>query len=697
MAIASGIIPYNYDYGHGPFRVPNPYNSNFPIGLSGVLLEQAQFVITAEKRRLNKFFDSSILPSFNVYVNSSILPSGGYEPKASGSTLGNAFYPAAAFIIDHIQETRLALVSLFQDYASDTNLDTFEYRAAWFQALYPSSPSGFYNAGDPDFAFTVDGHWSHRFPSETGTIDYVCDDVLGASGVLYDVDIGELMINPAPHISAFGLDRMHNVDFFVVQQFPLFPAFQQTDGSLVPLTGREPSVIPNAVDYQIDHISSGYIRLDGYAIYSNTKTYLGRNNNIFGPATDFTVISEGHRDVVFGGNLVGSRLFIMPTSQGSGVYRVATRNKRTDFPNTTIESGKMSFWPNITDYWPNATNHNDQLVGSTTTIANLGYHVFDDCLWMTDQPMSSATTAKPSGLVILSPYTGHNMWIRYADQTEFVTTTTIATTIACDWARSVGLIRNNTNSIYRLHNNVQDTVTNVSGTFVFAQYNDLLDFTTSFSTGPAELPFGGDLLELEDFWYDDVNSEYWVSSHSIVDHPGFPFWKFDASFQYINKYTYGGEYGSAFGINHSHGVFANGGQHYIFAGGSGNLNATGFSSGIYPLSIVSDGTDPYMTDGSVPSCGLVHIGPVKFIKGESFVGVQQSATILDMLEVTVASHVPIGIYALIAWTDTGGGAATSIYLLRIEETATQWDIKSITRMETDLITVKLRDLLYMPY
>ena len=403
MTLLSGIPPYSYDYGNGPFRVHNPYSSDFPIGLSGILLEQAQFVITAEKRRLNKFLNSHVLPSFNVYVNSAILPSGGYEPKINGSTLGNEVYPAAAFILDHIQETRLALVSLFQDYSSDTNLDTFEYRAAWFQALYPNSPSGFYNAGDPDFAFTVDGHWSHRFPSETGIIDYVNDDVLGSSGVLYDVDIGELMINPAPHISAFGLDRMHAIDFFAVQQFPLFPAFQKTDGSLIPLTGREPSVIPLAADYQIDHISSGCIRLDGYAIYNNTEIYLGRNANIFGPVEDFTVVSEGHRDVAFGGNIIGSRLFIAPTSQGSGVYRVATKNKRIDFPNTTIESGAMSFWPNITDYWPNCTNPNDQLIGSTTTIADLGYHVFNDCIWMTDQAFNTLS-AKPSGLCILSPF-----------------------------------------------------------------------------------------------------------------------------------------------------------------------------------------------------------------------------------------------------------------------------------------------------
>lgn len=696
MTLTSGVVPYNYDYGHGPFRVANPYNSNFPIGLSGVLLEQAQFVMTAEIRRMRTLLGNShVLGSFNVYVNSAILPSGGYEPKANGSTLGNQVYPAAAFILDHIQETRIVLNALFQDYASDTNLDTYEYRAAWLQALYPSSPSGFYNGEDPDVILTVDGHWSHRFPSETGTINYVNDDVLGASGILYDVDIGELLINPAPHISRFGLDRMHAVDNFSVQQFPLFPGFQKTNGSLVPLTGREPSVIPTAQDYQIDHISSGAIRLDGYVIHTNTEIYLGRNLNIFGPAEDFNVVSEGHRQMVFAVALPGTRLFMTPVAQASGIYRVAVKNKRADFPNTTIESGKMSFWPNINHYWPRGANANDQLIGSTTTTSNLGYHVFNDCLWMTDVVMSSATTAKPSGLAILSPYTGHRMWVRYAEQTQFVSTELSVNNRNSDWARALGLVRDATNSIYRMHKDVQTTVTNVSGTFVFAQYNDMLDFTTTVTTGPAELPFAGDLLELEDFWYDNMNSEYWVSSHSVVDHPGFPFWKFDSSFQYINKYTYGSEYG-ANGITQSHGIFI-GGQQYIFAGGSGVANSTGFGSGIVSLSIVSEGTDPYMTDGSAPSCGLVHAGPKKFIKGESFVGVQQSATILDMLEVTVASHVQVGVYALLSWSTPAPGSSTALYLVRIEETATAWEVKSISRMETSLSTVLLRDLLYMPY
>ena len=699
MAIASGIIPYNYDYGHGPFRVPNPYNSNSAIGLSGILLEQAQFVITAERRRLNKFFDSNILSSFNVYVNSNILPSGGYEPKASGSTLGNAFYPAASFIIDHIQETRMALNSLFLEYSSDTNLDTYEYRAAWLQSLYPNSPSGFYNATDPDISIVVTGHWSHRLPSETGIIDYTNDDILGASGILYDVDIGELMINPAPHISRFGLERMHNVDNFSVQQYPLFPGFQKTDGSIVPLTGREPAFLPNAADYNIEHMSSGYIRLDGYAIYGNTKIYLGRNNNIFGPSTDFTTIVGGTRNVLFGGGLDGSRLFIQPTSQGSGVYRVAAANRRSDFPNTTIESGVMSFWPTIDSYWPKPTNN--QLLGSTTTIANLGYHVFDDCIWMTDQAFGSNSLS--SGLCILSPYTGHSLWARYAAPDHFDTiSTAFFSGNSGTWPLGVGLVRTAANSIYRLNPNVENSITAPSGRLVFGQFNDMLDFvsivrTTSDVTDstPDEFPTANG-NSYHDFWYDPTNAEYWVSNAANL---GFGIWQFDSTFKYINKYeVINNDIITASGISSARGVFINN-KHYLFHGrlgpdgGGGNEYMN--SSGIFPIDVDVPGTEPYANDGVVPGLGLLTIAAntVKYINGAPFVGHQSFASIFDIIEVTSATHLPIGVYALVIWTSTAGDNA--VYLLRIEEATTTWEIKSISRLGTTS-SVK-RDILYMPY
>jgi len=38
MTLASGQLPYDYAHGQGPFRVANPYKTNFPIGPSGVLL-----------------------------------------------------------------------------------------------------------------------------------------------------------------------------------------------------------------------------------------------------------------------------------------------------------------------------------------------------------------------------------------------------------------------------------------------------------------------------------------------------------------------------------------------------------------------------------------------------------------------------------------------------------------------------------
>src|SRR6185436_11320267 len=313
MVLQSGTIPYEYaNRGHRFASLP------IPIGISGVLLEQAQFIITAEIRKWNKLSagGNHFLSDFNIYVNPIIAPSGPYEPKIDGSTLGNTFYPAGAFILDHLEETRIALNTLFQIYDNDTDLDQYEYRAAWLQSLYPESPSGFYFALDPDTSANVIGQWYHRLPSETGIVDYMALDVLGSSGVLYDIDFAEVMFNPPPHIARIAFDTMHGrrvnntEDTFNIQQFPIFPAFQKTDGSLIGLTGREPASLRTHNDYNIQHVSSGDIRLDGYVLFDDTKLYLDRNGNIFDTSsTDFTFVSQGLRSVHLGGNMSGARIF----------------------------------------------------------------------------------------------------------------------------------------------------------------------------------------------------------------------------------------------------------------------------------------------------------------------------------------------------------------------------------------------------
>jgi hypothetical protein len=718
MTLASGQLPYNYDHGKGRFRVPNPYSSIHPIGPSGVLLEQALFVLTAERRKLLKFSfgeGNNYLYDAFVYVNPVIAPSGPYEPKANGSTIGNAVYPGAAFIIDHIQDLRYAMNQHFSFISQDTNLGSDDYRAAWLQALYPESPSGFLFATDPDTGNDVTGHWAHRAPSDIGAfVDYTLPEVLGASGILYDIDFGELMWNPPPHLSSFGNDTMHSRkvdgtnDTFSVQQFPIFPAFQKTNGDLVTLTGREPDVIPQASDYQIDHIASGAIRFDGYALFSNTKLFVGRNGNIFNTTTpDFTVDAEGHRVVLDGGNVASSRIFASPSAQTSGVYRIAAKNRFADFPTTTIESGKMSFWPTITSYWPNS----DAVVqpyGQTQVVGYLGYHVFDDCLWQTDVSFNQSVTPDTgfcSGLAIMSPYTGHPLWVRYADQTA-VDSIPLAGFPAKkkNWSTGKGLERVTTNDIRRLHPNIQHDATLVSGQFIIMQYNDMLDLTTSFATTSDSVETGlvdnvplgvgsSTTIEVNDLWRDDVTGEYWIANSNFA---GFDVWKFDSSFKYINKYIFNPNSG----INNARGFFMNG-NHYLFHGEFGATGTTHIrGSGIYPVRFGADGTEPYDNTSNQPQVGVLWIWPNegKFINGAPFLGTRRFAEILDMIYVPSATHVVPGVYALVRWA-RAEGSFNDLYLLRLEETTDAWEIRAVTELDTSFLSPNQgrRELLYMTY
>lgn len=692
MVMQSGTAPYEYAIRGGRFRVCDPYLGTIPIGPSGILLEQAQFVITAERRKWNRLSagGSHLLPDFNIYINPIITPSGPYEPKANGSTLDNEIYPASAWILDHIQEIRTALNNLFSNYADDCDLDQYEYRAAWLQSLYPESTSGNYSADDPDTFINAIGHWTHRLPSETGNVEYLAHDVLGSSGVIYDIDFAEIMFNPPPHISSTSFDTMHGrrvsnaEDTFNIQQGPLFPAFQKTNGSVIALTNREPTFLRSHPNYSINHISSGAIRLDGYVISSGTSFYIGNNANIFDASIDdFLSLSQGIRQVLFGGNFPDARIFIIPKTQNSGIYRIAAVNETVDFPNTTIESGKMSFWPTLTTYWPSGLGVDATRIGSTTTLANLGYHIFDDAIWMLDVSpnVTGGLENHPSGLAILSPFTGHRLWIRYADVTAGTHTQT-------GWPRMTGLERANTNVIYRLDPASITTSTAVSGKLLFTQYNDNLDRVVETPTTAStlfqndEFPFGASSISVSDFFFDGTN--YWVFN---LNSPGFDVFKFTTSFDFVEKY-------SLSGIRGGRGAYVGGKQIVFYGeipGGVGTFVNT-FGSGIQSFVTITDSSDP----GGV-TAGTITLSEPKYINGAPFIGVSSFAEIMDVFEVTGATHVPNGIYAFLLWTHQVG-TNSRLYLVRIEEATSTWEIKSIARMETSVDPgFGRREFLYMPY
>ena len=473
VSLASGNPPYTY-----ATRVPIRSDKNNPsIGLSGILIEQAQFVLTAERRKLNDLaFTSYGLEGFAVYVNPSIIPSGPYEPKADGSTLSNFLNPGGYIFLDHIEETRVAFDNLCTIMGNDCGHGSGGFKHDWLINTYP---------GNPNLSSTVNPNYTHSMPSMSGANLSTDGQTLGSSGVLYDCDIGEIMYNPYPHIRQVRLRDLFGIDIAADSQFietvPFWPAFQTTAGSVISLNGRE---IDSPPDVTYGHIGSGYVRLDGYVLHSNTdyrlNTLITPLLNGFSSTDDFTHQVEGARGFDFLGSVVGkARVFLSPHVQISGVYRFLARNRRTNFPQTAVESGIISIWPKANESYPLAGNESQ-------APQNEAYQVFNDALWI----------QIPSGLMILSPWTGKRMWVRLVDQTRSPTPPNFA------WRQMRGLERVGVNTIYKAF------LRNVSGpTQVFAvfnQYNDNLDrfgetVTSSIDSSTAII---------SDMFYD--GTDFWI-------------------------------------------------------------------------------------------------------------------------------------------------------------------------------------------
>lgn len=670
MVMQSGTPPYEYAIRTGRFRVPNPLTSFTGVGFSGILLEQAQFVITAEERRFNQSAPGTFAGEFFLYTNPAIAPSGPYEPKVTGSTLANLINPGAMHILDHILETRTALLSMFNSFAQDTDYTNGEdHLASWLQAAYPESPSGY------------SGAYLHRNPSETGFVPLAID-VLGASGVLYDIDIGEVMFNPYPYIGGYGMASAHGdlvngaLDDFSIVTAPAFPNFQRTNGTIISLNGREPGppVIDTGLsDYNVDHIASGYIRLNGYVMQSGTLYTMGKGLQFDG-LSDFTFRERGIRETLDAGNLETARVFLEPTPQASGVYRLACVNKFQQFPNTTVESGIVSQWPTLANYWPSIGNLN-----VADLVYNNGYHVFDDNIWITDSGPDAGSTHRPSGLCILSPWTGHRLWIRFAEMANGTSTG------GENWSHFVGLERITTNSILRIYDNPVTTLVATSGRVAFQEYNDNLDYVAETLTLSAitfqgnEFPMGGDVTNFSDMFYDGTH--YWVFNLNTT---GFDAWKFDNTFEFVEKYTFN----NPSGISQTRAAYVNG-KHRVYNGVVG-IGTT--------LSLATSGIWDYeCTDSSNPAGGTpgsCTLGTQKMINAAPFIGHRDEAHILDLFEVTGAFHVVPGVYATILFKL----GSYDLYLLRIVETATTWEVAAITRIMNGVDFTGYRtEMLYMSY
>lgn len=448
MALASGQMPYEY-----PFTIPLRAGINaWPgvgasIGASGDVLEQGAFVINAELRKWGLTDENLLSNGMKVYTHPDITPSG-FDPKPNGDTLEGLVGNVAALAdVDNIPHMRFMLDELCGRYANDTSYQRNNHLRSWLVGAY-ALPSGHRRVVNLGFGSLItNSTWTRPEltdiiggdPIETTDIHW-----LGGSGVLFDVDMGEVIFQPFPFPGEnFNFAALNDHPRFNFA--PFYPSFQKTDGSLITLTGREAQAATQGtwiVRTNLDAIASGKIQFDGYAIRPDTNVRLinGLDNawSFEGNGTnDFTLPIQGLR-VVNNGNGKNdntARTYWSTRAQASGVYRVITDTPRSVAPNIVMPSGgPVSMWPqggyrfetfNGEPFFAPVGNRTLPRSYSVTSDggtqinpnASDGYQVFDDCIWMTGRQLAGSGVFDKFGAVFpISPYNGNFMWWRPAER-----------------------------------------------------------------------------------------------------------------------------------------------------------------------------------------------------------------------------------------------------------------------------------------
>src|SRR5689334_810753 len=443
MVTASGQFPYQYD-GDLPVRqkrggwpgvnVPN-------IGPSGDLFEQGMFVISSELFKWG--IDDLDTLMYTGYWHPNIVGSG-FVPKGNGQTfVGHVGGRSLLLTVDNIVQMRTNLEFLFTRYSLDSDYFGSQFLESWLSTAYPESPSGhfsfFYDVIN-DLYNTQDATWLRPTLDNPFTVgDFVLDtDMhwLGGSGMIFDVDYGEVLFNPFPFPRKY-FNLVPAVGTHAFSFGPLYPLVQTTAGTLPSvLSSRYQSDIIQGglkAETNFDAIQSGYLQMDGYGILPATLIRLttGNDSNFYndiGTVSDFDFFGSGARRVADGAGLADgtARVYLSPQAQSSGMYRVSLSNPKNLVPFASIPSGYASFFPGG-DLLPIAISSNDMLDKSITITSDgylkidprssKGFHIMDDALWITSPNATSLSgTFNTKGLYVSSPFTGELVWYRPAER-----------------------------------------------------------------------------------------------------------------------------------------------------------------------------------------------------------------------------------------------------------------------------------------
>jgi len=708
MVVASGQMPYEFD-APLPIRAPKgawPGINTPNVAMSGLTIEQAMFVYNAELRKWN-FPDQLNLLQYNLYTHPDITPSS-FEPKANGDTLeGLVGGKASLESIDNIEELRTQFeIFLFDFYDDDSVYGAAEFREAWFNTAYPESPSGSRVIVEiiPNILFSIIGPNFLRPELEdiTGGDFITTTDPhwLGGSGVIFDIDCGEVVFNPFPfpregHFFAPGTDQPR------VSFGPVYPVVQTTAGNV-------PSVEPSR--YQSDlqtgtfkeetnfnAINSGLVQIDGYALIAGTTIELvnGNDDNFVASVAntnDYTGHTQGLRAVRDGAgdNDPSARIYRTPTAQSSGLYRILTQNRKMDVPFTAIPSGFVSLWPqgkvrrvsNTGNLFPSNSNfiHGQEL--TVTSDGGLqrdagdsaGVHVMDDAIWITSRNDSDGSgTFTTGGLYISSPYNGELVWYRPAERV--LSTSGNFGPGPAHFGAHLGLMDIGTHFV-RVSKTISQFIDTNTGNptpnsdeYICVTHFQRYDKTTldhDSEVSPSFTLQGEDATTASQSGPDGLHGAFTDGSDVYTWTEFGSVHRFDTSLSFVNAYS-----APIARRRHS----ANGQLLYTLGGnvqvGDPLLSITGgSSSGIGVWST----TDP--TGGAADVVGSVTHDSAKPLRAETHFGHVAGGSFRwhSIFDVSSATHVGDGVWGILQ-------VSTTLYLVRMTEEPSFWQVRESIRLE----------------
>lgn len=712
MVVASGQMPYDYGTPLPIRALPNawPGIGTPNIGSSGNIIEQAMFVYNAELRKWN-FPDQLNLLQYQLYTHPDIASSG-FEPKANGNTLEGLVGNVASIIsVDNIEQMRTQLnTHLFDFYADDSEYSAADFFQSWIQTAYADSPSGTRHIIEvnPLPIFSITNSQFLRPPAEhiTGG-DFIDIDIhwLGGSGVLFDIDCGEVIFNPFPFP---GQTNFTSVSTGGIQfEFgPVFPLLQTTAGAIPSLEVSRYESDIEAGDFKtltnFNALNSGVVQIDGYVLLPETTLELvkGNDSNVISSMTnDYTGHVEGLRVVrdATGDNDPSARGYRTPSAQPSGLYRFLTQNQKSDVSFTAIPSGFVSIWPqgritfSDTGVQGILSNFIDGQQTSVTTNGGLiltpasakGIHVMDDAIWIAGpgtgagSPAGSGTFSS-RGLHAVSPHTGSLVWYRPAER--ILATSGNVGGDPGHWGAHTGLeFFNSDTEILRVSKTASQFIeTNIG---IPTANSDRVTFSINFQAY--------DTTTLD---HREINVQYAVVSESIFGFPsagvtslccdGTSFY-ISSTLSTLHRFTSSLAFDGVFvgpSARRRHALPSTGDLLYTGLGLTGgdplNLLGVGQASGIGRWSISAE-PSPSILEGE----GSYTHDSAKRLRAETHFGHRAAfgSAIHHIFEVTGSTHVRNGIWMTIQFQ-------ANLFLCRISEGASEWNVVESMQIRDTLFT-----------